>query len=153
MHAHPRELNLKNNVLKIVRVADARNNIQILYGSLLFVAACNRGDYGRQYLYYVRDGCDCTIFWQCERVRGQIVARRQQCPPCLCFSDDTWVCSDRVPPAPGQVCPTQAPVTEAISRVTGDKLSFMLTFLIHTHSHHLHMQMLCRIEQTYQILR
>jgi len=86
--------------------------------TLLAAAACSRGDYGRQYLYYVRDGCDCTIFWQCERVRGQIVARRQQCPPCLCFSDDTWVCSDRVPPAPGQVCPTQAPVTEAISRVT-----------------------------------
>jgi hypothetical protein len=78
------------------------------------IPACEKRNFGKNFVQYTGNPCNPSSFYKCEKVRGDVIAHLQLCKPCLDWSDDTWGCTIRN----GKPCePTEAPITEVISQV------------------------------------
>lgn len=72
---------------------------------------CQQRDLSRNFVQYVANPNNKTEYYQCEKVRGKVVAYKQSCQRCFEFSDDLWTCTF----VGGIDCPTEAPITEIIT--------------------------------------
>lgn len=84
--------------------------------------ACNHCPWDNNWIQFVADGCNCSVFYLCEKRNGVIVPHAQSCNPCFCFSNEKWTC---VQFRNDSSCPT-APPPGTDPAVTGQSLYLLL---------------------------